>query len=89
MALYQAKHAGRSCIRIVLGGLDGTPVGTDSATKPTDGATKPTAAANATLPFPDRRNPNRSDRRKVPGPGRRRTDAPVVQDRQASGGGRQ
>ena len=79
MALYQAKNAGRSCIRVVLGGLDGAPVGTDNPPKP------PTST-NATLPFPDRRNPSRADRRKVPGPGRRRTDSPpAIQDRRASG----
>ena len=82
LALYQAKHAGRSCIRVVLGGLDGAPVGTD-------GVSKPSVPTNATLPFPDRRNPNRSDRRKVPGPGRRRTDSPAVtQDRRAAGAAR-
>ena len=31
-------------------------------------------AERMTVPFPDRRNPNRSDRRQVPGPGRRATD---------------
>ena len=67
MALYQAKHAGRACIRVVLGGFDGEPVA--------DGPRKPVAAqTNETLPFPDRRNPHRADRRGVRGPGRRRTD---------------
>jgi diguanylate cyclase (GGDEF)-like protein len=67
MALYQAKHAGRSCIRVVLGGYDGEPVGME-------GPRKVANTASDTLPFPDRRAQDRGDRRKVPGPGRRRTD---------------
>jgi diguanylate cyclase (GGDEF)-like protein len=67
MALYQAKHAGRSCIRVVLGGYDGEPVGLE-------GPRKVPAPATETLPFPDRRAQDRGDRRKVPSPGRRRTD---------------
>jgi hypothetical protein len=68
MALYRAKHAGRSCVRVVLGDPDGNPIGTGAATA------EPISGANATLPFPDRRNPARTDRRRVPGPGRRSTD---------------
>jgi diguanylate cyclase (GGDEF)-like protein len=67
MALYQAKHAGRSCIRVVLGGYDGEPVGMDSPRKMP-------LQASETVPFPDRRVQDRADRRKIPSPGRRRTD---------------
>jgi diguanylate cyclase (GGDEF)-like protein len=69
MALYEAKHAGRGCVRVVLGGLDGEPLGVDPVRK---GPT--TRVADNKLPFPDRRDPNRLDRRRVPGPGRRSTD---------------
>ena len=63
VALYRAKHAGRGCVRVVLAEMAGhhTP-------KPAP------AVETTTLPFPDRRNPNRPDRRRVPGPGRRATD---------------
>jgi diguanylate cyclase (GGDEF)-like protein len=67
MALYQAKHAGRGCVRVVLSGLDGEPLGVDTSKKPA-----PRTADK--LPFPDRRDPNRRDRRRLPGPGRRSTD---------------
>ncbi len=60
-ALYRAKADGRSCVRIVLGDLKGAPIGG--------------AGASAPLPFRERRDPNRSDRRKVPSGGRRKTDA--------------
>jgi diguanylate cyclase (GGDEF)-like protein len=59
-ALYRAKADGRGCVRIVLGDLKGAPIGGQSA---------------APLPFRERRDPNRSDRRKVPSGGRRKTDA--------------
>ena len=59
-ALYRAKTDGRGCVRIVLGDLKGAPIG---------GPTGP-----APLPFRERRDPNRPDRRKVPGGGRRKTD---------------
>jgi diguanylate cyclase (GGDEF)-like protein len=62
-ALYRAKHAGRGCVRIVLG-----DDGSGDAPKP------PSPIEGTTLPFPDRRNPNRPDRRRVPSPGRRATD---------------
>jgi diguanylate cyclase (GGDEF)-like protein len=60
-ALYRAKTDGRNCIRIIL-----PDTGTVSPTLP---LTAPVA-----LPFPDRRDPHRSDRRQHPGPGRRATD---------------
>lgn len=85
MALYQAKHAGRSCIRVVLGGYDGEPVGMEAPRKGPH-------AASETLPFPDRRKPENGDRRKVPGPGRRRTDRPsadgLIGQEQRRGGDR-
>jgi diguanylate cyclase (GGDEF)-like protein len=68
VALYQAKHAGRNCVRVVLDdtNANGQAVsGVNETVKLRDGQT---------LPFPDRRNPNRPDRRRVPGPGRRSTD---------------
>jgi len=60
-ALYRAKSDGRSCVRIVLGDLKGAPIGGASPAAP--------------LPFRERRDPNRPDRRKVPSGGRRKTDA--------------
>ncbi|HWQ00071.1 MAG TPA: diguanylate cyclase [Vicinamibacterales bacterium] len=63
-ALYRAKSAGRNCIRVVIGDLRGAPV-----------AWSPPSSPPATLlNFPDRRDPRRPDRRRVPSPGRRRTD---------------
>lgn len=59
-ALYRAKSDGRGCVRIVLGDLKGAPIGGPSPPPP--------------LPFRDRRDPTRPDRRLVPGGGRRRTD---------------
>ena len=49
---------------------------TISAPHPDEGAPgwSPETLAPPVLPFPDRRDPNRPDRRAVPGPGRRRTD---------------
>ena len=67
MALYQAKNAGRACVRVVLGGFDGEPVGLE-------GPRKVATPTSDLLPFPDRRDPLRRDRRSVPGPGRRKTD---------------
>lgn len=58
-ALYRAKSDGRGCVRIVLGDLKGAPIGAP--------------APSAPLPFPERRDTSRSDRRGVPG-GRRKTD---------------
>jgi diguanylate cyclase (GGDEF)-like protein len=66
VALYRAKHAGRACVRVELGRGD---MGAGS-----EPSTAPRAADATPLPFPDRRNPNRPDRRRVPGPGRRSTD---------------
>ena len=69
MALYQAKAAGRACVRVVLGDQQGEPVAV--------GPTRPADKSHpSTLPFPDRRNHQRPDRRRIPGPGRRRTDPP-------------
>ena len=62
-ALYKAKADGRGCVRIVLGDLKGAPIG------------GPSSPAPAPLPFRDRRDPHRPDRRRVPGGGRRKTDA--------------
>lgn len=71
IALYRAKEAGRGCIRVVLGDRSGNPIGyrTDD-----DGPKPPPGPRRVTLPFPDRRDPSRRDRRSVPGPGRRSTD---------------
>jgi diguanylate cyclase (GGDEF)-like protein len=60
-ALYRAKSDGRGCVRIVLGDLKGAPIGGPSPSAP--------------LQFRERRDPNRPDRRKVPGGGRRKTDS--------------
>lgn len=76
-ALYQAKSAGRNCVKVVLGDLRGTPIGLapdapgaqPAAAVPTEPPQPPPG-----LPFPDRRHPSRRDRRRVPSPGRRRTD---------------
>ncbi len=59
-ALYRAKNEGRNCVRAVIGDLRGAPVA-----RPPSGPI---------LPFPDRRDPSRSDRRRITGFGRRRTD---------------
>jgi diguanylate cyclase (GGDEF)-like protein len=68
MALYHAKAAGRACVRVVLGDRAGhsAPI---SPAAPADARHHVT-----TLPFSDRRNPHRVDRRRVPSPGRRSTD---------------
>jgi diguanylate cyclase (GGDEF)-like protein len=60
-ALYRAKADGRNCVRTLL--ADGAST-TSTATSPPP-----------PLPFRDRRNPDRSDRRHPPGPGRRTSDA--------------
>jgi diguanylate cyclase (GGDEF)-like protein len=70
LALYRAKREGRSCIRVVLGDADGRPIGVDGTAAPPE-AKEP---RNSTLPFADRRNPARGDRRSLPSPGRRSTD---------------
>jgi diguanylate cyclase (GGDEF)-like protein len=59
-ALYRAKTDGRNCIRIMLADVGAVATAPDSP---------------APLPFRDRRNPHRSDRRQHPGPGRRATDS--------------
>jgi diguanylate cyclase (GGDEF)-like protein len=61
-ALYRAKAEGRACVRIVLGDLRGAPIGAGQTVPPPP------------LPFRERRDPHRADRRRVPGPGRRKTD---------------
>jgi two-component system cell cycle response regulator len=58
-ALYRAKTDGRNCIRVML---------------PEGGAVAAESTSPAPLPFRDRRNPHRTDRRQHPGPGRRATD---------------
>jgi diguanylate cyclase (GGDEF)-like protein len=73
MALYRAKAAGRACVRVVLAERPGSPIGVD----PTPGSHLPHPA---TLPFPDRRHPQRTDRRRVPGSGRRSTDPKAAAD---------
>ena len=60
-ALYRAKADGRGCVRIVLGDFTGAPIGGSARTA-------------STLPFRDRRDPGRTDRRQFPGPGRRKSD---------------
>ena len=67
-ALYRAKADGRNCIRIMLqdGGLNG-PLRVDPTAPPA-------MAQTNTLPFRDRRDPSRTDRRACPGPGRRASD---------------
>jgi diguanylate cyclase (GGDEF)-like protein len=70
VALYRAKHAGRGCVKIVS--ADEIAPNVDAAAAR---ALPPTGESGEnTLPFPDRRNPNRPDRRRVRGPGRRVTD---------------
>ncbi|HXH08036.1 MAG TPA: diguanylate cyclase [Vicinamibacterales bacterium] len=66
-ALYRAKSAGRNCIRVVIGDLRGLPV---AWSPPSPSSSTPATLLN----FPDRRDPRRPDRRRVPSPGRRRTD---------------
>ena len=78
IALYRAKHAGRACVRIV------SPDGEDLVPdEPSAGLLAPLddSAGEKTVPFPDRRNPNRPDRRRVPGPGRRASDPQPGGDR--------
>ena len=59
-ALYRAKSDGRGCVRIVLGDMKGAPIGGPGIPAP--------------LPFRERRDPNRPDRRKMAAGGRRKTD---------------
>lgn len=70
-ALYHAKAAGRACIRVVLGDRTGHPIQTRA---PAHTAPAPAQVHAAPLPFPDRRNPHRPDRRRVRSLGRRSTD---------------
>ena len=114
LALYQAKAAGRGCVRVVLGDRQGNPIAAgprpatsaagapatsafgghhDSAATPAvpTASGQPTMSSGAravepfgsnTLPFADRRNPRVSDRRGVPGPGRREGDWRGVSERE-------
>jgi diguanylate cyclase (GGDEF)-like protein len=68
MGLYHAKAAGRACVRVALGDRSGQPM------SPSSSPASEAAHHDSTLPFSDRRNPHRSDRRRVPSPGRRSTD---------------
>jgi diguanylate cyclase (GGDEF)-like protein len=68
LALYRAKREGRSCIRVVLGDHEGKPIGVSSQSP------EPSTSRSPALPFPDRRSAERTDRRRVPSSGRRRTD---------------
>jgi diguanylate cyclase (GGDEF)-like protein len=61
-ALYRAKTDGRNCIRIMLPDTEAVA------------ATPAATGSPAALPFRDRRDPHRRDRRQHPGPGRRATD---------------
>ena len=67
LALYRAKREGRSCVRVVLGDHEGKPIGANHNPEPQ-------APRTPALPFPDRRSSERTDRRRVPSGGRRRTD---------------
>jgi diguanylate cyclase (GGDEF)-like protein len=73
IALYRAKEAGRSCIRIVLGDRGGNPIGHGSQEDPKP-PKPPAPTRSPPLPFRDRRSLHRGDRRNVPSPGRRSTD---------------
>jgi len=72
-ALYQAKHAGRNCVRVLN---EDPPVRppeeADRRAAPSPAKAEP--AERSGWPGVDRRNPSKSDRRLVPSPGRRRTD---------------
>lgn len=87
MALYRAKESGRGCVRVVLADRHGNPTmpaggdgpgGAAPDTGAAAAAPETAPATPATLPFPDRRNPGRGDRRRVPSPGRRATDPKPV-----------
>jgi diguanylate cyclase (GGDEF)-like protein len=75
MALYAAKRAGRACVRIAAADVESGDEGGDGLKSPPVG----------TVPFPDRRNPERAERRGVPSPGRRSTD-PRPRDTQDQAG---
>jgi diguanylate cyclase (GGDEF)-like protein len=78
MALYHAKAAGRACVRVVMGDRTGQPVPASSGNLAPSGPAAAHAGTHthrsSSLPSSDKRNPNRSDRRRVPSPGRRSTD---------------
>lgn len=79
VALYRAKNAGRARVSVEI--AEHT-AGEGAAREPQQGtqdkalitAAEGAEAAEKTLPFPDRRSPNRPDRRLVPGGGRRLGD---------------
>lgn len=80
-ALYQAKSAGRNCVKVVLGDLRGAPIGVAPGApgaEPETAIPAEKAPPPPGLPFPDRRDPARPDRRRIPSPGRRRTDPSVL-----------
>jgi diguanylate cyclase (GGDEF)-like protein len=83
-ALYHAKAAGRACVRVVLADRSGQPAAESPRQVPPPGSAVTHAAGHTqrstSVPFSERRNPDRSDRRRIPSPGRRSTDltqAPV------------
>jgi predicted signal transduction protein with EAL and GGDEF domain len=67
-ALYRAKSAGRNRVKVVLGDFKGEAVAA--------GQTFPAAVPQWT--GPERRNQGQEDRRRVPSPGRRRTDPGLI-----------
>ena len=86
-ALYHAKAAGRACIRVVLGDRTGNPIPMPAPVSvPAASAMHAHVQTTATVPFPDRRSPQRSDRRRVPSLGRRSTDpsATAIDDQTSS-----
>jgi diguanylate cyclase (GGDEF)-like protein len=71
-ALYDAKAAGRSCLRVRLS-KEFVIANAAEARRPPE-----QHGSSVTLPFAERRDPTRADRRRVPSPGRRRTDTPFA-----------
>ena len=74
-ALYRAKADGRNCVRVLL---------SDSKAAPAP----PAPVASGPIPFRERRDPSRADRREHAGYGRRKTDVQErvrVSDRTARG----
>jgi diguanylate cyclase (GGDEF)-like protein len=77
-ALYHAKSQGRNRIKFVLGDYKGEVVAAPTAAARAEEYVPPVAAAAASGAAPDRRDPLRTDRRRIPSPGRRRTDPDVL-----------
>jgi diguanylate cyclase (GGDEF)-like protein len=85
-ALYHAKSQGRNRIKFVLGDYQGEVVAAPRAPAPAATVTASAAAASNDVPasrdpqrdVPERRDPQRRDRRRIPSPGRRRTDPDVL-----------